>query len=129
MMARCVVPYDGDCGPCSGFKRILDFLDTHGRIGFVALSEADRDGLLDCIPPSRRWASFHTILPDGGVESGAEALPRLVSLLPLWRLLSNLVLLGPFGTRATGGLYSALSKLHGSCSRGPSNALPAGGLS
>jgi len=111
----CLLVYDAGCGACAMFKGAVGFLDLGHRIEFASLSDAEVGGLLEGIPASRRWASFHMLLPDGRIESGAAALPRLVSLLPSGRILSRVVE-GRGGARAAGWLYSMLSRLHGSTS-------------
>ncbi len=49
-------------------------------IHFVSLTEADKSGLLDQIPQSIRFKSFHLISPSGDIQSGAEALIDLITL-------------------------------------------------
>jgi predicted DCC family thiol-disulfide oxidoreductase YuxK len=99
------------------FKRLLDFLDARGSIEFVPLIDADEGGLLERIPKERRWKSFHLVLRDGDVKSGADALPYVVSSLPLGWFPSRAILLVPGVNRVTGWVYSRLSMLHdtGSC--------------
>ncbi|MDA4121558.1 MAG: DUF393 domain-containing protein [Thaumarchaeota archaeon] len=117
MQCSCVVAYDSKCGPCTSFKRALRFLDPNRRIAFVPLSEAVLNGSLRQVPPSRRLSSFHAILPDGAVKSGASALPDLLALLPLGPYLCNYVRSAPGGMRALSWAYAILSRLHdsGSC--------------
>lgn len=114
MQRSWVVAYDAKCGPCTSFKRALGFLDPKRRIAFIPLAVAVQNGSLKQVPPSRRLSSFHAILPDGTVMSGASALPDLLSLLPLGPLFSNYVRSAPGGTRALGWAYATLSRLHGS---------------
>jgi predicted DCC family thiol-disulfide oxidoreductase YuxK len=112
-----VLAYDSHCGPCTKFKRMLDFLDASGSIEFVPLIDADEGGLLHRVPKERRWRSFHLVLRDGDVKSGADALPYVVSSLPLGWPLSRVITLVPGAARVTGWVYSRLSMLHdkGSC--------------
>ena len=128
MQRSCVVAYDDKCGPCASFKRALHFLDPNRRIAFVPLSEAVQNGSLQQVPPSRRLSSFHAILPDGTLMSGASALPDLLALLPLGPCISNYVRSAPGGMRALGWAYATLSRLHdsGSCLGQASTAVAAG---
>ena len=113
-----VVAYDVDCGPCTQFKRLVDLLDGYDRISFVSLKYADDQGLLDKIPESIRFDSFHLIFPDGEAKSGAEALPDLISLFPLGRPISKFIVLLPGGKRVIRFLYYRFAKLrkYSSCS-------------
>ena len=113
--------YDADCGPCTRFKRLVDFLDSYQRIGFTSLTEADGEGILDTVPALLRHRSYHLISPAGEVLSGAKAIPALVGLLPTGSLVSKLITRAPGGLRATGFVYAVLSRLHdtGSCQYKP----------
>jgi predicted DCC family thiol-disulfide oxidoreductase YuxK len=111
--------YDSACGPCSRFKRIVDFLDRYNELDYFSLNQADALGLLDSIPKSRRHSSFHLISQEGIVRSGSEAIPLLVSLLPSGKLLS-FPLGHSLGRKFSSIIYSIFSRLHdsGSCSYG-----------
>lgn len=115
---RYTLAYDSDCGPCTRFKRGVDFLDTKNRICFVGLEEADRSGLLAPIPETRRHRSFHLISPRGRAWSGAEALPPLASLLPGGGGLSFILGRSTLAFRCASVVYGVFSRLHdaGSCS-------------
>ena len=119
---RYVLAYDDSCGPCSRFAAIVGFLDARTRIEFVPLETAAGSGLLDDLPPAKRFASFHLLPPraSGALEAGAASGPEAV--LPLVRLLSQ------SGTAfskvwdrmprleaAAAFSYSALSRLHRGC--------------
>ncbi len=89
-MGPALLLYDGGCGPCTAFARMVKMADLRGRIEARPLGEPEmaarygaRLGYLD---------SFH--LDTGrGVASGADALPDLLGLLPgglLWRPLARL---------------------------------------
>jgi hypothetical protein len=95
----------------------VEFLDAHRKLNFMTLSEADEIGALDPVPPLLRHKSFHLILPDKGVVSGAEALPSLIALFPSGKLASGLITSSPGGTKLLEFAYSAFSRLHdaGSC--------------
>ena len=116
-MLKTTLVYDAGCSPCTRFMRIIDFLDARGKLDFASLIDADAEGRLDSIPESRRHRSFHLILPHGEILSGAKAVPNLVSLLPLGRATSAIMVSAPFGTRSISFVYGVLSRLHdsGSC--------------
>ena len=107
-----ILVYDADCGPCTDFRRLVSFFDIRKRMSYVGLVEADREGLLRSIPAAERFRSFHLIGPNGDVESGTEALPTLLGLLPGGTVSSRLSLNPPVAA-AIVGLYSTLSRLHG----------------
>ena len=111
-----LLAYDADCGPCTKFKEIVDFMDPKERIAFLSLNEADDLGLLDRVPRPKRHTSFHLIFSDSEVQSGAEAIPSVVELFPLGELISK-GLSAPVGRRLVAFVYSVLSRLHdsGSC--------------
>ncbi len=117
-MEKHVLVYDKDCGSCSRFKRIVNFLDTHERLDYLSLTEADESGLLDPVPKSRRHSSFHLIYPGGRVISGSVAVPELISLLPSGRAASFLIRQAPGGKKVINLIYTTFSRLHdsGSCS-------------
>jgi predicted DCC family thiol-disulfide oxidoreductase YuxK len=116
-MSKYVIAYDADCGPCTRFKNAVDILDRYNRLDFLSLSKADELGLLDKIPQSLKYASFHLISPSGDVISGADALPHLIGLFPLGRPISKGITLLPGAKRMTRFVYSAFSRLResGSC--------------
>lgn len=108
--------YDIDCGPCVRFKIAVDFFDRYHRIDFLSLIEADKFGLLNCVPQNLKFKSFHLISPDGDVKSGAEALLDLIELFPLGHSISKLIILIPGGKRMINLVYSLFSRLHESAS-------------
>ena len=118
---KVVVAYDANCGPCSGFKAVVRFLDASRKIRFVSLEEADEAGLLDGLDPGSRYASFHLLglagaSRDASVRSGAEAVLPLMRLLSPWgRGVSRVVETMPVGVSAVTFAYSALSRLHRGC--------------
>ena len=109
--------YDADCGACTRFKKAMDFLDAHERIGFMSIDRAEQIGLLNAIPDARRHRSFHMVLADGRLESGATALPSLIGLLPCGRFIAKMVCSAPKGLSVLAFVYSTASRLHetGSC--------------
>ena len=114
-MTTLVLAYDADCGSCTRFKDFVDFLDLHHQMEFVSLIDADDLGLLDRIPKAERHTSFHLVLPNGNVLSGAAAIPRLMEALPGGAPLAKLV------SSAPGGLW-LISRLYGSFSKGHNGA-------
>ena len=116
-MRKHVLVYDADCGPCTRFKRIVDFLDAHERLDFTSLIQADEGGFLSSVPPALRHHSFHLISPDGGIRSGALAVPELIGVLPSGKLISKFIASAPGGVWSLSFVYEVLSRLHevGSC--------------
>ena len=116
-MVPSVLVYDSDCGPCTGFKNIVRFLDPRRRLSFASLSEADELGHLDELPRTDRYNSFHIIAPGKGVMSGAEALPHLIGLLIGGESIERSARSIPLGFHMISSVYRVLSRLHdsGSC--------------
>ncbi|HEV2137835.1 MAG TPA: DCC1-like thiol-disulfide oxidoreductase family protein [Nitrososphaerales archaeon] len=113
--------YDADCGPCTKFRRAIEFFDAHRRIDYLSLTEGDERGFLDGVPTNLRHRSFHLITPDGTVLRGANALPTLIGLLPTGGSTSSFIVRAPGGLATTAFVYSVFSRLHGtgSCSYSP----------
>jgi len=109
--------YDANCGPCTSFKKALDFLDANEKISFISIDEAEEFGLLNSIPDAQRHRSFHLILADGSLESGAKALPSLIRVLPFGRFVMKMVGAAPKGLSTLAFVYSTASRVHetGSC--------------
>ena len=124
---RYTLAYDDDCGPCTRFKRAVEFFDAHDAIEFVSLVQADEWGLLDAIPERLRFRSFHLIAPTGRAESGANALRGLIRLLPSGWLASEFIFSTSSGRRLVAFAYSSLSRLHDGGSCGPETSLISGG--
>ena len=120
---RYTVAYDEDCGPCTKFRRAIQFFDAHDAIDFVSLVQANELGLLDAIPERLRFRSFHLIAPTGRAESGANALHGLIRLLPSGWLASEFIFSTPSGRRLATFAYSSLSRLHDRGSCGPEASL------
>ena len=97
---------------CVRFRDIIELLDVHGNFGFTSIDRAERIGLLDALPDVMRHRSFHIILPDKVVESGADALPILIGLLPSGRVLSRIIISAPLGRRMLSFLYSVVARRH-----------------
>ena len=123
-MARYVLAYDADCGPCTKFKDAVAILDIHRKVDFVPLSLADESGLLDGVPSHLRHKSFHLVLPNEQVLSGANALPEVIGLFPTGRVFSRMIAGAPGGRSAMTFVYSVFARLHdtGSCNYRPSPA-------
>ena len=116
---RPLLVYDVDCGACARFKRAVEFLDPRGLMDFISIERAQDLGLLEALSNQRMHASFHLIKSDEDVESGAEAFPSLVRMLPLGWLTSKMLASTPGGPRATAWVYSTAARLHGrACERG-----------
>ena len=108
-----VLAYDSDCGPCTRFRNVVEFIDTGRRLRYVSLVQADREGILASIPTRLRYASFHLIASDGTVWSGHRAIPQLMSFLPGGRLPSQVMRSNPIAAKSAAFIYSVLSRLHG----------------
>lgn len=113
-----IVVYDAGCGPCTRFRRIVGLLDVKRRLDFESLLDADGRGHLDSVQQSLRHRSFHLISPDGGVASGARALPDLLALLPACWPASGAIRSSDLVFHGVEFVYSVFSRLHdsGSCS-------------
>ncbi len=113
-----VIVYDNDCGPCRRFRQLVSFLDTNHNIDFISIVEAAKLGLLDNIHHSLWYKSFHLISPTGDIQSGGEALPLLIPLLPFGGPISKMITSMPGGKRLMAFVYLSLSRLHtvSSCS-------------
>jgi predicted DCC family thiol-disulfide oxidoreductase YuxK len=112
-----LLAYDADCGPCTRFKCLVDFLDAYHTIDFLSLTDANKRGLLNRIPESLRFESFHLISTNGEVQSGSDALLDLIGLFPLGRPISKIIIFLPGGNEMLKFLYDIFSRLHntGSC--------------
>lgn len=109
--------YDADCGPCSTFARMVSVLDIHCLLDFSSIRHAEAEGLLIDMPRSLRYMSFHLILSNGEVRSGAQGIPYLLGYFPFGKLLKELASeRGMFATLSFA--YRALSRKHASSSCG-----------
>ncbi len=118
LSSRYILAYDADCGPCTRFSRVVNILDRYKKIDFISLTKADQKALLDKIPTSLRYKSFHLILPNREVKSGSVALLELITILPGGRIASPIINYLPGGKRIVHFIYARASKLHdgSSCS-------------
>jgi len=64
LSSKYILAYDADCGPCTRFRHAVDIFDIYQKINFISLAEADQKGLLEKIPASMRYKSFHLISPN-----------------------------------------------------------------
>ena len=114
---RYILAYDADCGSCTRFMHVVDFLDKYEKIDFISLTRADQQGLLDKISAPLRYKSFHLIFPDGQAKSGSEALLDLIAILPLGRVISLIINYFPGCKQIMKFIYNRFSRLHntGSC--------------
>jgi predicted DCC family thiol-disulfide oxidoreductase YuxK len=118
LSSRYILAYDADCGPCTRFRHAVEILDRYQRIDFVSLTKADQKGLLEKIPPSMRYSSFHLIFPNRDeVKSGSDALIKLAAILPGSRVISPIINYFPGAKQIVRFIYTQFSKLHdrGSC--------------
>lgn len=119
LSSRYILAYDADCGPCTRFKHAVDILDKYEKIDFISLAKADQKGMLDKIPASMRYKSFHLIFPNREeVKSGSDAVLELIAILPGGRVISPIINYFPGGKQIVHFVYTRFSKLHdgGSCS-------------
>jgi predicted DCC family thiol-disulfide oxidoreductase YuxK len=56
--SKYILAYDADCGPCTRFARVVNSLDKYKKIGFMLLTIADQEGLLDRIPVTIRFRAI-----------------------------------------------------------------------
>jgi predicted DCC family thiol-disulfide oxidoreductase YuxK len=118
LSSRYILAYDADCGPCTRFRHAVDILDRYDKIDFISLTKADQRGLLNNIPDSMRYKSFHLIFPNRQeVKSGSDALIKLVAILPGGRVVSPIINYVPGAKQIVHSIYTRFSKLHdsGSC--------------
>jgi len=125
LSSRYILAYDSDCGPCTRFSHAVGILDKYQKIDFISLTKADQKGLLDSIPASMRYKSFHLLSPnrEEEVKSGSEALIKLITLLPGGRVISPIINYFPGGKQIVHFIYTKFSRLHdrGSCSINSNN--------
>jgi predicted DCC family thiol-disulfide oxidoreductase YuxK len=77
-----VLLYDEDCGFCRwSLDKILTW-DRAGRLRPVPLQDPEADRLLGDMPPERKMASWHLVMPDGRVYSAGAAAAPLAEVLP-----------------------------------------------
>lgn len=116
--SKYILAYDADCGPCTRFAHVVNSFDKYKKIDFMSLTIADQEGLLDRIPVTIRFRSFHLIAPNGKIKSGSEGLLELIAILPGGKVISPIINYVPAGKLIVRFIYNRFSKLHdrGSCS-------------
>ncbi|HET7391208.1 MAG TPA: DCC1-like thiol-disulfide oxidoreductase family protein [Nitrososphaeraceae archaeon] len=116
--SKYILAYDADCGPCTRFAHVVNIFDKYKKIDFMSLTIADQEGLLDRIPVTIRFRSFHLIAPNGEIKSGSEGLLELIAILPGGKVISPIINYVPAGKLIVRFIYNRFSKLHdrGSCS-------------
>src|SRR5918992_879736 len=118
LSSKYILAYDADCGPCTRFRHAVDIFDIYQKINFISLAEADQKGLLDKIPASMRYKSFHLIFPNRDeVKTGSDALIKLIAILPGGRVIFPIINYLPGGKWIVHFVYTKFSRLHdrGSC--------------
>lgn len=110
--SKYILAYDADCGSCTRFARVVNSLDKYGKIDFMSLIIADQEGLLDRIPATLRFRSFHLIAPNGETKSGSDGLLELIAILPGGKVISQIINYVPAGKLIVRFIYSRFSKLH-----------------
>jgi predicted DCC family thiol-disulfide oxidoreductase YuxK len=110
--SKYILAYDVDCGPCTRFAHIVNSLDKYEKIDFMSLTIADQEGLLDRIPVTLRFRSFHLIAPNGETKSGSEGLLELIAILPGGKVISPMINYVPAGKLIVRFIYNRFSKLH-----------------
>lgn len=78
---RLLVLYDGGCGICLHVRDLLVVLDRRDRLAHDRILR-HADGLLADTDPVAKFASWHTIHPDGRVEHGAQGVAAALEQLP-----------------------------------------------
>ena len=116
-----VLAYDSDCGICTRFRNMVAFLDAKHKLEFTDLKDADSLGLLEGVPPAKRYASFHVVDTQGEGKSGAEALPTLSLHLPGGGI-SGAIFSSPLPFKTIRFAYNALSRMHGTGACSPKTA-------
>jgi predicted DCC family thiol-disulfide oxidoreductase YuxK len=111
--SKYILAYDADCGPCTKFAHVVNSLDKYEKIDFISLTIADQQGLLDRIPVTLRYRSFHLISPNGEAKSGSEALLELIAILPGGKVISPIINYFPGGKLFVRFIYNKFSILHG----------------
>jgi predicted DCC family thiol-disulfide oxidoreductase YuxK len=82
------VVYDGDCRVCARIVEIMRRWDRHRRIAFVPSQHPDVRARFPWIPQQAYRESLQLIEPGGRTWQGAEAIDRILAVLPRGRLIS-----------------------------------------
>ncbi|HWC74382.1 MAG TPA: DUF393 domain-containing protein [Gemmatimonadales bacterium] len=86
--------YDGECGICQQAVSLLKRWDREHVLRFVPFQDQSRVAQFGIALP-RLAAAMHLISPDGGVYTGADAIPELLGLFPGKRWLGSLMIMIP----------------------------------
>ena len=106
--------FDSDCGICTRLMGVASFLDASHSVGFLPISEAAEQGLLESVDRARWYSSSHFVHPDGAISSGGDSIVDLVYHLPGGRVPAVLISRAPMGLATARKAYRILSRLHGS---------------
>ena len=83
MAAHTILVYDGHCGSCGWFARLVKSLDSEDQIELRTLQDREVEAKLRPRLGDGYEASFHLLDESTGeVQSGEKALPALARLLP-----------------------------------------------
>jgi len=74
--------YDDACGLCRKFAALAQKWDVRGKLKEVGFSDPRIRSYAPGLSLEKLRESFHLILPQGQVFTGAEAVPYLFRLLP-----------------------------------------------
>jgi predicted DCC family thiol-disulfide oxidoreductase YuxK len=78
--------YDGECGICQRAVAFLERRDREHVLRFIPFQDGARVAAFGIELPALA-AAMHLLLPDGRVYAGADAVPELLRVLPVWRWL------------------------------------------
>lgn len=77
--------YDAECRLCVGAKKVFEFWDFRGKIEFLPFQQPAAKAWVPEVGPSGCLDAMRLVDPQGSVCEGAEALRRLLPLLPAGR--------------------------------------------
>ena len=78
------VLYDGNCPLCTGWVDRLASWDREGDLSFLSAGDPRVGERFPHIPPAALEESLHLVGPGGEVWEGAEAVEKLLRVLPGW---------------------------------------------
>lgn len=87
---RLLLLFDGGCGICLHARDVFLAFDWNHRLAHDRIVRHDL-GLLSDIDPVTRYASWHTIHPDGRVEHGAQGVASALEEIPIGKLPAKFV--------------------------------------
>ncbi len=106
--ARFFLLYDGDCGVCAFFARLVHRADLRRQIGLVPLATPAADPWFAGVSQEERFGSAHVVWPSGIRVSGGRALIALLAALPLGAGAARMALGMPVAARGADSVYRAL---------------------